>query len=237
MSYILDALKKADAERRKEQVPGIHTQPLATASRAAEPSPRHRTVMWAAIATAAAAAGAAAMYWPRPEAPSAPPAVRTPPPIAQSPMPMAQAPVQTTPAGPQAAAQSPRPQGATQARPLGSPPPFQQRQSLEQNAPKEARKERAAAPAPEARSEARPDVRPEVRVPTLRELPDAIQRELPEMKIGGYILGDNPADRSVLINNRLVHEGEEASPGVVLERMQKNGMILRFREFRFIKPY
>jgi general secretion pathway protein B len=91
------------------------------------------------------------------------------------------------------------------------------------------RREKAAVPAPEIRSEAR--------IPALRELPDAIQRELPEMKIGGYILGDNPADRSVLINNRLVHEGEEAASGVVLERMQKNGMVLRYREFRFIKPY
>jgi general secretion pathway protein B len=126
-----------------------------------------------------------------------------------------------------------------QARPLGSPPLIQPKQSLEQKASKEARKDRSAvsAAAPETRADVRPDVQPEARVPSLRELPDAIQRGLPEMKIGGYILGDNPADRSVLINNRLVHEGEEAAPGVTLERMQKNGMILRYREFRFIKPY
>jgi general secretion pathway protein B len=230
MSYILDALKKADAERRKEQVPGIHTQPLAAVPPAAEPLRRHRTVLWAAMATTAVAAAAAVHFWPRHEAPSAPPqVVQAPQQVAQSPLQAAPAPLQATAPAPQPAAPFPRPPGATQARPLGAPPPALPKPPGEPKAPKDVRREKAAVPAPEIRSEAR--------IPALRELPDAIQRELPEMKIGGYILGDNPADRSVLINNRLVHEGEEAASGVVLERMQKNGMVLRYREFRFIKPY
>ena len=39
MSYILDALKKADAERERGHVPGLHTQTLQT-SRASEKAMR-----------------------------------------------------------------------------------------------------------------------------------------------------------------------------------------------------
>lgn len=74
-------------------------------------------------------------------------------------------------------------------------------------------------------------------MPTLRQLPEQIQREIPQFKVGGYIYADKAEDRSVIINNRLVHEGEEAAPGVTLDRMQQHGMILRYKEYRFRTSY
>lgn len=90
---------------------------------------------------------------------------------------------------------------------------------------------------PEKATAAASSASEEPRVPSLRELPESIQRDIPELKVGGYIYADKPADRSVIINNRLLREGDEAAPGVTLERMQQHGMILRYKEYRFRSSY
>ena len=73
--------------------------------------------------------------------------------------------------------------------------------------------------------------------PTLRELPDNIRRDIPPLTIGGYIYSGNKEDRSVIINGRLLHEGEEAAPGLTLEKMMPNGMVLNFRGHRYRSSY
>jgi general secretion pathway protein B len=77
----------------------------------------------------------------------------------------------------------------------------------------------------------------EMPTPALRELPDAIQREVPAMTIGGYIYSGSKADRSVLINNRLLHEGEEVAPGFKIEKLMPNGMVLNYKGTRFRSGY
>jgi len=76
-----------------------------------------------------------------------------------------------------------------------------------------------------------------VSVATLRELPPQIQREIPAMTVGGYIYSGNKADRSVLINNRLMREGDEVAPGLVLEKMMPNGMVLNYKGYRYRAGY
>jgi general secretion pathway protein B len=73
--------------------------------------------------------------------------------------------------------------------------------------------------------------------PPLRELPDNIQREIPPLKVGGYIYSGSKADRTVIINGRLLHEGEEAAPGLILEKMMPNGMVLNYRGYRYRSGY
>ena len=72
---------------------------------------------------------------------------------------------------------------------------------------------------------------------TLRELPDAIQQQIPALQVGGYIYSATPADRSVLINNHLLREGEEITPGLKLEKMMPHGMVLHFQGYRFRVSY
>jgi general secretion pathway protein B len=219
MSYILEALKKAEAERRQEKVPGIHTQPLPAPSAAHRESSWQRTPVWiAAICVAAAALLAAMWFKPWQSQP-------VPVQVAQAPIPAAATapPVQTALPAPAPAPTTVRSQNENPrvADALPQPPQHREQKAHEKEKP-------AAVSAPAA---------VEARVPSLRELPEQIQREIPEFKVGGYIYADKPADRSVLINNRLLHEGDEAAPGVTLERMQKNGMILRYKEFRFRRSY
>lgn len=72
---------------------------------------------------------------------------------------------------------------------------------------------------------------------TLRDLPSHVQREIPPLIIGGYLYSPVSADRSVLINNRLRREGDEVAPGLVLEALQANGMVLNYRGHRYRSNY
>ncbi|HMA09378.1 MAG TPA: hypothetical protein VKP68_15990, partial [Ramlibacter sp.] len=62
MSYILDALKKADAQRERDPARGIHAQPVPPAGGPRRPGDRYRAWFWAAGAVGLAAAGAVAWY-------------------------------------------------------------------------------------------------------------------------------------------------------------------------------
>ncbi|WP_206047078.1 general secretion pathway protein GspB, partial [Noviherbaspirillum denitrificans] len=72
---------------------------------------------------------------------------------------------------------------------------------------------------------------------TLQDLPPAIQHEIPALTVGGYIYSGNKGDSSVLVNNRLLHEGEEAAPGLVIEKMTRTGMILSYKGYRYRRGY
>jgi general secretion pathway protein B len=70
-----------------------------------------------------------------------------------------------------------------------------------------------------------------------RELPEQIQRELPKLAIGGYIYSDNPRERQLLVNQRLLHEGEEAAPGVMLEKMLPKAAVFTYKGYRYRLAY
>src|SRR5256885_16464797 len=63
MSYILDALRKADAERERGSVPGLHTQSVPTVSAELPSARRGVPVGWVAGGSAVVIAGALAWTW------------------------------------------------------------------------------------------------------------------------------------------------------------------------------
>jgi general secretion pathway protein B len=75
------------------------------------------------------------------------------------------------------------------------------------------------------------------RAPSLRELPEQVQREIPTIAIGGYIYSEDQRERQLLANRRLLHEGEEAAPGVRLEKMLPNEAVFNYRGYRYRIPY
>ncbi|TFW01148.1 hypothetical protein E4K72_14715, partial [Oxalobacteraceae bacterium OM1] len=74
-------------------------------------------------------------------------------------------------------------------------------------------------------------------LPTLRELPDAMRAQVPALTVAGFIYSPAKADRSVLINNRLLREGDEVAPGLRLEKMTQQWMVLDYRGTRFRHGY
>jgi len=67
----------------------------------------------------------------------------------------------------------------------------------------------------------------------LAELPVSIRQELPALQVLLHMYSPRPEKRFVTINNQTLQEGESAAPGVTLERITPDGMILSFKGYRF----
>ncbi len=66
------------------------------------------------------------------------------------------------------------------------------------------------------------------------ELPPTIQQEIPKLSILFHLYSGNPGDRRVGINNRTLREGDAVAPGLVLEQITPDGMILSYKGYRFL---
>jgi general secretion pathway protein B len=229
MSYILDALRRADAQRESDPARGIHAQTAAVAQPPARP---RALALLAGFLGAGALALAGYALWPAPSQPDAPvrlaapaavpapaapavataispaaPAVPAPPPVVQKVA--AAAPERAAPR-PAPAVAPPAAAGPAGAASAGAPPAVA--------APAGA----AVAPA------AAPD-----RIVAFSELPPDIQRELPKLAISGSVHSDNAAQRLLVVGGQVVNEGAELAPGVVLEQIRARSAVLRFRNWRY----
>ena len=208
MSYILDALKRAESERSRGAVPGVHAQPQA----AATPSPQGRSrVVWVlAGALALAAVGGGLWWWSTSSAERSPTAPSPVPPVAV----VVPTPVQ---APAPAAVLPPIPP-----LPVEPPPP------AAPTVPVAVAKAPAAPTTPAAQ---------QPRVSTLAELPDTVRQQLPALAISGATYSENPRYRMVIVNGQVLHEGDTAAPGVVLEKIRQKEVVLRTQGYRYAAPY
>ncbi len=90
-----------------------------------------------------------------------------------------------------------------------------------------------SAPAPAAAAVAKV----EEPVVNLRELPEPIQRAIPQVAVGGYIYSKNPADRLLLVDKILRREGEEVAPGLLLEKLNPKEAVFSYKGYRYRVPY
>ena len=208
MSYILDALKRAESERSRGAVPGVHAQPQA----AATPSPQGRSrVVWV-LAGALALAAVGGGVW----GGSTSSAERSP--TAPSPVPPVAVVVPTPVQAPAPAAVLP----PIPPLPVEPPPP------AAPTVPVAVAKAPAAPTTPAAQ---------QPRVGTLAELPDTVRQQLPALAISGATYSENPQYRMVIVNGQVLHEGDTAAPGVVLEKIRQKEVVLRTQGYRYAAPY
>ena len=78
---------------------------------------------------------------------------------------------------------------------------------------------------------------PEAKVSTLAELPDDVRRELPAIAVSGSIYSKSAANRMLVINGQVFHEGDALATGLVLEQIRQKSAILRFRTYRYEISY
>lgn len=249
MSYILDALKKAEAERQIGDVPSIHA-PAPGASVRTEEAPFVRRYLPWLITGLLAAAILAYLFWSHPWSHNeATPAVLVQAPIpAPAPAPVQPAPaaVNETPAPVQAAPIAPAPQVA----PVPEKPAHPAKQAVAAVEKPKAQEAKVVAPAataapvpppaaspPETSSAATTTAPVQEEAGTVQDLPAAIQRELPPVTITGYLYARNPADRSAVINKKLLHEGESIAPDLVLDKLTPKGAVLNYKGYRYRISY
>ena len=248
MSYILEALKKAQAERQLGNAPTIHAPaPSYAAPRAGQGAQRRYLALGAGLVVVVAAV---ALLWPR--LVGEPPvrlAAVTPPVVAPAvapttaptsapttaPVTAQVAPPVATPAPAAVVAPAPAPvvQPAPAPAPVVEARPVRTKPAPTPAAPPST-PPREAAPAP-ATVTAQPGGDEPLR--TLQQLPDALQREIPKLVFGGYIYSPTPGESLLLVDKMLRREGEEVAPGLVLERLTPKAAVMNYRGTRYRAPY
>jgi general secretion pathway protein B len=219
MSYILDALKRADAERGRGSVPGLHARQVSTPALSAPASQRNR--LWLAMAAALALGGMAAGLWFW-NAPAPSPAMvksTVPAPLAQ--------PVPTpAPVPILAAAPAPAPVPVPVLRPaVPAPQPPKPRPRPEPVA-------KVAVPAVFATAPVISSVNPAT-IPLLSELPEDIRRQIPALAVTGAVYSGNPGQRLLLVNNQVLTQGSLAAPELKLDEIGAKSSVFSFRGTRF----
>lgn len=222
MSYILDALRRAQAERERGRLPGLQSQPLAPPQASPADATRQRTLAAAAAGLLLVVAAAAVWWWlaPVPAAPR----------VAEATVPQLP-PAATEATGAAAAPPPPAPAAAlplvvSAPTPPPAPPPVLPPPTAEA----------APAPAVAVAAAASPPAAASASPTPLAALAPALRRQLPPLEVGGSVWSENPASRFVIINGQLVHEGQSAAPGVVVERIAQRFAVLRWRELRIELP-
>lgn len=216
MSYILDALKKADADRERAAVPGLHARPQ---DALASDSESRRAPLWPVLAGATIVVLGGTLAWvllSQPEV-RVPPLPESPPPSPQplSPPAAAPAPAATPPvAAALPTVSEPTPTVVLPPPAPASPPPAPQR----------------AAPPPAA---AVPAPAPAARVPTLAELPAELRATLPPLAISGAVYSPTPSARLLFIGGQVLKEGDAVANGIVVEQIGVAASVLSVRGQRF----
>lgn len=231
MSYILEALKKAQAERALGSAPTLHAVPLYPVDAPARS--KGAASLWVGLVVGLLVAASAWMVWRSSDSQSAqqlPPVTTQLAPVSA---PAAVVPqVKLAPMPPEPSKPSVAP--AVAAAPVLAPPtsaPASTAAPATAGAP-------ARLPAPTAGpAPAAAPAAPEEKLPTLRELPEAIAREVPTVVIGGYVYASNPADRLLLVDKVLRHEGEELAPGLVLEKLLPKAAVMNYKGYRYKIAY
>jgi general secretion pathway protein B len=213
MSYILDALRKADSDRERGAVPGIHTQPVPAIANSDDDPRAAPVLVWTLIGVSALLAALVGWLWlgrersaepPRPAAVAFAPAVATPP---------APAPVAST-----------APAAKVEVPPVVShaAPP-----AVRRPAPAEPARGPAVAKAAAKASGT------DSRIYAVSELPESIRRELPQVAVGGSMYSEHPASRFLVINGQVFHEGEKLAPELWLDQIRLKAAVLRYKDYRY----
>lgn len=67
----------------------------------------------------------------------------------------------------------------------------------------------------------------------LSGLPPSIRQEIPNITISFHVYSSNPAERRVMINNDLLRQGETLPPGLGVEQITPDGVIISYKGYRF----
>ncbi|MEX2475960.1 general secretion pathway protein GspB [Marinobacter sp.] len=205
MSYILDALRKSETERRQGKIPDLGQQVQLIHK------PRKKSLpaaLWIVVALVINAVVLAVIFWPSLAQDKA--AVQATAPVEPAPVPAeVEEPVPTV----STAEEVPKPEAEPAVAESGEPEPRMRPTIIVPN--------RSLVEAPPAAYEQAP----EGRVPHLVELPVPFQKSIPDLMFNSHIYASEPSARRVMINNQYMRVGDSFS-GIRVERITDDGVEL-----------
>jgi general secretion pathway protein B len=228
MSFILDALKKSELERQRQSVPGLVDSGVAR--------PRPRLPAWAVALGLLLAVNLLVLLFVLTRSfLSSPHAQATVQPRAND------APAVAAPAVAAAGAES---QGGPPAAPVYAPEiPVTPSLAAAVPAPEAARSVNAVGSISNKVRRRDPlltdedyKVNDDELLPTINEVTLTGAQALPELHLDVHVFATRPAERFVYVNMRKYHEGATLQEGPTIERIRRDGVILRYQGLRFLLP-
>jgi len=207
MSYILEALKKSEQERGQGGSPGIQTIHSSSLSYRSNRKPLWPWLLFAILCVNLAMLVYFMLARSGGDVDLQPPVAAAPPPP------------RITPAAPRpqpALAQTPRAEPVVtpaRAAPVAAPP--------------------TAYAAPVQTTTIEPPPPAAAPVVEVDELPPEISSHVPRMAFSAHVYSSNPKQRSVVINDMFLEEGELLSNDLKLSEITPDGVIFEFRGYRF----
>ena len=229
MSTILEALRRAEQERNRGKVPTLHG-PSSVLAVPLPPSGSQHASRWLWGGAAIACSGAIAVaLWglQRPEPPRLTTTATKP--VATAPV----AAVAAPPERPAPAVLEKEPPQAAERSPLPPPAPHKRAQAPVTAAPAKARRSEAH-PQQQATKAAPVPAKAQVSGPVFApaDLPASVRADLPRLHLAGITYSANAKLRMAIVNGQVLHEGESAIAGLVLERVEPGRTIWAFRGYR-----
>jgi len=220
MSVILEALKKVEQKGKHGGMPKLLSYPGEAGAR------DRKRPLWPYILSAALLLNAGAIFW-WIGSRSGPPHPDVQVPVVR------QAPHPAVDSQPSPAPTAPRAEQAGQSRqgPVKEPP---EERGAARTAP--AARTRPAPPAvasvqQQPQTEKKPA--PSGRVLSQNELPAQVRSSLPAFKVSGHAYSSDPALRVTRINDQILQEGHSLSPGLRVEEIIPDGVVLSYQGYRF----
>lgn len=228
MSYILDALRRADAERDRQTASSVLFDDSRQWSPRYAPPSTQRNAPWMLLITLALMALIGGWtiwhFWPSAistttSVPSSPTPAAQPATVVQMPPPTpvevasrSTAPLPVQPA-------IPTPIAVADVAPI--PAPVKPPAPVEKPLKMPASVNTASTTSPAAK------------VSTLDELPPDLRSRVPALQVGGSVYSEDIQTRMVILNGQLLHENESLQPGLVLRKIQPKFLILELDGHRF----
>ncbi|MEP3563688.1 MAG: general secretion pathway protein GspB [Marinobacter sp.] len=226
MSYILDALRKSEAERRQGKAPDLGQQVQMIYRPKKKPV---SAVVWVVLALIMNAAVLAYVFWPsRPVPETTAISAGTVEPDAVA-----------SPGAPARASQAEtKPEPEFQPEPVNQVPvvPVESPQAVAESGLNEPRFEQPTIIVPSQSEQQRPpapvQTRPQERVPHLVELPLSFQKSVPDLTFNSHIYSSDPTASRVMINNRYLRTGQSLG-SLLVENITEDGVVLSKNGQRF----
>lgn len=232
MSYILEALKKSDKERQRDEIPDLRADHSLPPSRREERKPP----VWRSLKVIALGiAGMAALLWllfsGDSPAPVAENVKENTPVVPSRDIPSKNAPEISVKSA-QLAAIVKEKLGKKEIKVLAQP-------EQSSNVPVTVVKKKPVSPLPPA--PARKISPPQTSLPVaeaslpplMDDLPVAIRAGIPDLTFAGHVYSEVPEQRLIIINNRIVREGDLISSGLALQQIDSDGVVLKYEKSVF----
>jgi general secretion pathway protein B len=231
MSYILEALKMSEQARREGAPATPHS--LLAPARAEEKEPERAWLRYLLVGALVLINVAAIVLWQRPANPDAATSAPVPPAAAEA-APASSAPSAMLQASPPSVSRAEPPPAA--AKPVAAPAAAPAAQAASEGRVEPP----AAAPAPNVAMAAPPPAlpAPPAKAATVEParsdgMPADVAKQMPPLAVSGFIQDDAGDNDIVIVNDKLVREGDEAAPGVKLEKILPDGVVFNYKGYRF----